>query len=79
MLEVRFGQPQAIGHIIKSSEKAANVQLMRLREKLTTISITDVWYREGKENFGPDELSQHAHGVLARENDSTPSQVLLLS
>ena len=65
--------------IIKGSEKAANVRLMRLREKLTTFSIADVWYREGKENSGPDALSRHAQGVLARESDGTPSQVLLLS
>ena len=65
--------------IIKGDEKALNVRLMRLKEKLTTFSIADVWHTKGTANVGPDALSRHANGIPARNDDGTPNQVMLLS
>ena len=50
-------------NIIKGEEKALNVRLMRLKEKLTTFSIADVWHIKGTANAGPDALSRHTNGI----------------
>ena len=65
--------------IIKGDEKALNVRLMRLKEKLTTFLIADIWHTKGTANAGPDALSRHASRVPTRNDDGTPKQVMLLS
>ena len=65
--------------IIKGDERALNVRLMRLKQKLTTFSIADIWHTKGTANAGPDALSQHTSGVPTRNDDSTPNQVMLLT
>ena len=48
---------------IKGAEKAENRRLTRLRKKLTSWAICDVWYRAGKSNAGPDALSRKPAGI----------------
>ena len=65
--------------IIKGDEKALNVKLMRLKVKLTTFSITDVWHTKGTANAGPDALSRHANGVPTCNDNGTPSCYAIIS
>ena len=43
--------------IIKGDEKALNMCLMRLKEKLTTFLINYIWHTRDTANAGPDTLS----------------------
>ena len=49
--------------LIKGAEKAENRRLTRLRKELTSWAICDVWYRAGKSNAGPYELSRKPAGI----------------